>query len=70
MAEEYKLSVDECEKLIGHCWDSSVGALNRVLGLDQAENREETSKQCSHCGLREVRKVVTTYRLAAPERRE
>ncbi len=70
MSETYKLSVDECEKLIGHCWDLGIGTLNRALGLNQAENREETSKHCPHCGLREVRKVVTTYRLAAPERRE
>ncbi len=66
MSGTYKLSVDECEKLIGHCWDLSVGSLNLALGMNREENREETSKQCSHCGLREVRKVVTTYRLAKP----
>ena len=67
MLDKYKLSVDECEKLIGHCWDSDTGRLNFALGLSQAENRDETSKQCAHCGLREIRTVVTTYRFEKPD---
>ncbi len=60
---EYKLLVDDCEKLIGHCWDKGI---NLAVGLTREENFEETSKWCTHCGLREIRKVVTTYRLEKP----
>ena len=68
MAETYRLAVDECERLIGHCWDTGTGVLG-LSAMAREENYEETSKQCTCCGLREVRKVVTTYRLVAPEGR-
>ena len=66
MPKTYKLSVDECEKLIGHCWDTSASVSGFSVTLPPAENREETSKQCAHCGLREIRKVHTTYRFEKP----
>ena len=63
---EYKLSVDECEKLIGHCWDGILGFGFSTIGSERSENFEETKKRCPHCGLRELRKVVTTYRFERP----
>ena len=62
MTEKYKLSVDECEKLIGHCWNTSVSVFPVQSG-----DYEETAKRCPHCGLREIRKVVTTYRFEGPQ---
>ena len=64
---EYKLEVEECEKLIGHCWDTGLGVFAIGTAMQAPdENREETAKQCPHCGLRELRKIVTTYRFEKP----
>ena len=66
--DEYKLSVEDCEKLIGHCWDSGINALG-IVGpamFNRPESYEEIAKQCPHCGLRKVRKVETTYREERP----
>lgn len=69
MEEEYRLSVEDCEKLIGHCWDHGVNALGLVELHGRTENYEETAKLCPHCGLRQVRKVETTYHFETPTRR-
>ncbi len=66
MEETYRLSVDECEKLIGHCWDHGINAFNLSFSDPRLENYEETAKLCPHCGLRKMRKVVTTYREERP----
>ena len=65
MNEAYRLSVDECEKLIGHCWDGGTPTF-AVLAANRSENYEETAKQCPHCGLRQVRKVETSYHFENP----
>ena len=57
----YKLSVEECDKLLGHCWGSGINTFTMTAKSNQ-DDYEEAVNRCPHCGLRKMRRVVTTYR--------